>query len=326
MKGEMSITALIPNYNRRDALHCLLGDLRHQTRPPEAVIVVDNGSSDGAAELAQANGATVIRLGSNRGFAHAVNRGIAAAATPWIAILNNDVRLPPAWLATLFEAAAAGHWFAAGKLLSLHNPRIIDGAFDLLCRGACAWRAGHGRPDGPLWNSPRPVCFVPFTAALFRRELFAQVGLLDEAFESYLEDVEFGLRCALRGFTGIYAPQAVAYHQGSATFGEWSHETVRRIARNQLLLVAKHYPPNWLRRYGWQIFLAQTLWGVLAVRRGAAWAWAKGKWEGLRLLRSRQPSTEPRLDSVLEACERELVALQRQTGFDWMWRLYCRLA
>ncbi len=63
------------------------------------------------------------------------------------------------------------------------------------------------------------IRMAPMTAALFHRTLFETVGLLDESFESYLEDVDFGLRCAVAGRSGIFVPQAVAYHRGSATGG-----------------------------------------------------------------------------------------------------------
>ena len=88
---------------------------------------------------------------------------------------------------------------------------------------------------------------APATAALFRADLFRRVGTFDATFESYLEDVDFGLRCALAGFSGAYVPDAVAYHWGSASLGPWNPEVVRLIARNQSYLVAKHYPPA-LRR------------------------------------------------------------------------------
>ena len=68
-----------------------------------------------------------------------------------------------------------------------------------------------------------------------------------------------------------------AYHQGSATLGRWHPDTVRKIARNQLLLVAKHYPPNWILRYGWPVFIAQTLWGFVALRHGALLSYLAGK-------------------------------------------------
>src|ERR1700691_1783891 len=101
----MTVAAVIPHWNRRDLLAKLLENLRRrQTRRFDEVIVVDNGSTDGSAEMAEQAGARVLRLGSNLGFAAAVNRGIealiqnGAAHADWIAILNNDVTLEPEWL------------------------------------------------------------------------------------------------------------------------------------------------------------------------------------------------------------------------------------
>ncbi len=327
ISNDMRVTAIIPTWNRRDLLAGLLEELPRQTRPFAEILVVDNGSSDGSADCAASMGARVIRLSRNHGFSYAVNRGVESAATGWVAVLNNDVRIAPNWLEALLEQARnAGAWFAAGKLFNSSRPEQIDGAFDLLCRGGCAWRAGSGRTDSAVWSRPRRVFFVPFTAALFRRALFEKAGLLDEEFESYLEDVEFGLRCAVQGLEGLYVPQATGRHIGSATLGDWNGETVRRIARNQLLLVAKHYPPDWWRRYGRQVLTAQLLWGFVALRHGAGWAWLKGKWEALGRIRHRQPAVHSRLlEDVLLRSERDLRELQRQTGFDLYWRLYFSL-
>ena len=203
----MTVAAVIPHWNRRDLLAKLLENLRAQTRPFDEVIVVDNGSTDGSAEMAEQAGATVLRLGSNLGFAAAVNRGIDAANrgtgashADWIAILNNDVMLEPAWLETLIEAASReGAWFACGKVLRADDPAIVDATFDEVSRAACAWRCGSGRPDSRIWNQLRTIHMAPMTAALFQTRLFKEAGLLDEAFESYMEDVDFGLRCAFAG-------------------------------------------------------------------------------------------------------------------------------
>ncbi|MBL8174171.1 MAG: glycosyltransferase family 2 protein [Bryobacterales bacterium] len=322
----MRVTAVIPNWNRRDLLAGVLRDWRAQTFSGAETIVVDNGSADGSAEMARAMGVETIALPENKGFAHAVNRGIEAAQGDWVAVLNNDVRLPADWLARLLDAAERnGAWFAAGKLLRASEPDIIDGAFDLLSLSACAWRAGNGKPDSALWSQQRAVSFVPFTAALFRRELFDRIGLLDEAFESYLEDVDFGLRCALARYQGVYAGNVAATHLASATLGRWNPETVRRISRNQLLLVAKHYPPGWIRRFGWSILIGQALWGLVAARHGAGLAYLRGKREGVRLLRAGQRQPEPGIEEVLRASQTELEALQRQAGYDWFWRLYFML-
>jgi len=194
----MKVAAVVPHWNRRDLLQTLLANLHQQTRKFDQIIVADNGSTDDSAEVAERAGATVIRIGRNLGFAAAVNRGIASARADWIAILNNDVTLAPDWLATLLTAGEQEEaWFATGKTLMAADPTRMDGAFDAISRGGCAWRCGSGRPDGPVWNQLRRIRMAPMTAALFRRSLFKEIGGLDERFESYLEDVDFGIRCAI---------------------------------------------------------------------------------------------------------------------------------
>ncbi|MGD0199511.1 MAG: glycosyltransferase family 2 protein [Bryobacteraceae bacterium] len=326
------VTVVIPNWNRRGPLERLIGQLQAQTRPPEEILVVDNGSSDGSAEAARSRGARVIELDRNAGFAVAVNRGIEETRTELVAVINNDVEPAPDWLERLGEALEQPQvWFASGRLRSAARPEELDGTYDTLCRGACPWRAGHGAKDGPPWGRRRRIRFAPFTAALFRTELFHRVGALDERFQSYLEDVEFCLRCAKLGYAGLYVPDALATHAGSATLGRWHKDAVRLIARNQVLLMAKHYPAGCLLRYGWPILVAQGLWGLLAMAHGRGLPFLRGKLEGLLLARTvrreaaRGGGFEPGLSRILEESESEIFRLQRRQGFDLYWRLYFAL-
>jgi GT2 family glycosyltransferase len=327
------VTAIIPNWNGEARLGDLLNDLAAQTQTVARVLVVDNGSTDGSLAVVQKHGAELIALDNNRGFAHAVNQGIQAAETPLVAILNNDIRISPEWLSVLTAAldADARAAFATGKIYRLkqeeHNERILDGSFDAICRGGCAWRCGNDRPDSELWNHSVRIQMAPLTGAVVRRSLFEELGSLDETFESYLEDVDFGIRCALAGRSGLYVPRAEMEHWGSATLGMWHPETVRRIARNQVYLVAKHYPRKWVIRYGWPVLVAQLLWGVLALRRGALAAWLRGKIEGLYAFgRMRGGSVAPdTFAGVIQSSERTIYDLQRQTGFDPYWKLYFAL-
>jgi GT2 family glycosyltransferase len=320
------VAVVIPTWNRAALLAQALENLGRQTFPIDRVIVVDNGSTDDSAAQATRAGALVIRLAANAGFAAAVNRGVREASTDWVCVLNNDVTLAPDWMGRLMaELQSSTAWFATGKLLNSQTPERIDGAFDAVCRGACAWRCGHGRPDSSVWNKPRNIQLAPFTAAIFRAGLFERVGFLDERFESYLEDVDFGLRCAEAGLTGLYLPEAVAYHQGSATLGRWHPETVRKIARNQLLLVAKHYPRNWILRYGWPVFIAQTLWGFLALRHGTLLSYLAGKVQGLREFGEMRGKPCANFPAIVEQSEKEIRDLQQLTGFDLYWRLYFAL-
>jgi GT2 family glycosyltransferase len=140
--------------------------------------------------------------------------------------------------------------------------------------------------------------------------------------------VEFGLRCACLDYPGQYAPEATAYHVGSATLGKWHPDVVRRIARNQVLLVAKYYPPRLLVRLAWPILISHALWGLVALRHGAFGAFLRGKREGLRGFRAARESAGAlhiqthRLWRILRESEREISHVQRRTGFDWYWRVY----
>jgi GT2 family glycosyltransferase len=317
-----SITVIVPVWNGRALLEKLLCDLDAQTRPAAEILVVDNGSADGAPEAAERAGARVIRMGSNRGFAAAVNRGIAECRTELVAVVNQDIEAAPDWLARLAAALDDEQaWFAAGKILQASHRELLDGTFDALCRGACAWRIGNGRPDGAAFSVRRRIAFPPGTAALFRAALFRRLGPLDERFESYLEDVDLGLRCALDGLSGWYVPEAVVWHHGSASLGRWHPETVRRIARNQVFLVKKHYPARLILRCAWPIVVAQALWGLLALRHGTFFAWLGGKLAGLARPCGSVHSNAALLP-ILELGEREIFAGQSKTGFDFYWRWY----
>jgi GT2 family glycosyltransferase len=313
----MKAAAIIPHWNHRDLLEPLFASLHAQTRRFDEIILVDNGSTDESVVLARELGASVIALDKNEGFAAAVNRGIAATSADWIAILNNDVTLDPNWLEELLTADAP---FATGKLLRAADHSILDGSFDEVSRGACAWRCGSGRVDSDIWNQPREIRIAPMTAAIFRKSLFEEIGILDENFGSYLEDVDFGIRCGLAGHVGRYIPTAVAYHRGSATRGAWNKDTVKQIARNQILLTVKHFKAAPL----WPLVAGQVLWGLVALRHFRGGSFLRGKISGWKTARAlyRDKTSSGKIDSFAAASECEILALQQQTGFDWYWRVY----
>ena len=326
MSIAAGITAIVPVWNGRPLLERLIDSLERQTQPASDLVVIDNGSTDGAPEFARQRGARVVEMGRNAGFAAAANRGIRESRAEWIAVLNSDVALAPDYFATLARTDA---WFATGKILSSNSPCLIDGTFDAVCRGGTAWRVGAGRTDGEQFNKPCRIASTPWTAALFRAELFRRVGFLEERFESYLEDVDFGMRCAAQGIDGFYDPAAVAWHHGSATLGRWHKDTVRRIARNQIFLLARHYPTGLWARWFWPIICAHALWGGVAARHGAGIAWLHGVAQGMRgfpAMRSSGAAIDAKvLEVLLRSGERSIREVQASTGYDAYWRLYFML-
>jgi GT2 family glycosyltransferase len=164
------------------------------------------------------------------------------------------------------------------------------------------------------------MAIAPATACLFRRDTLAQLGGFDESFGSYLEDVDLGLRCIRHGIRGIFIPDAICWHHGSATLGRWSPRVVRLIARNQLLLVARHFDRALFRSCLWPIIAGQLLWGLVALRHGRPLAWLAGKADALRAFRlTAEPSS--RLREFLSASECEI----RLRATDPYWRWYFRL-
>src|SRR5262249_29554556 len=209
--------------------------------------------------------------------------------------------------------------------------RRIDGVGDAICAGGTSCRLGHGRPDQALFDTPRATFFPSGTAVLFRRDFFVRAGLYDERVFAYLEDVDLGLRAGLLGLNGVYVPEAVGYHRSGATIGAWSGRMVQWLTRNQILLLAKHYPGRLWGEFGRVILVSQVLWAAMALRHGRPLAYTRGLVAGLAGARSVRLSTSScrdsgnRLAAVLLQSQAELYEIQRAAGWDPYWRWYRRL-
>lgn len=324
------VTILIPNFNGEGLLEACIASALGQSQPPSTVLVVDDASTDRSRQRAVELGAQVLALNENRGFARAVNCGVRESSTEWVAIINSDVILGRGWLEQLLEAAQMSQAaYACGPITRSDQCEILDGGYDLLSRGACPWRAGSGFLLSEL-REPGGCWLPSFTALLIRRDVFLETGSLDETFGSYLEDVDFALRLLIMGRRGVFIRSAFASHQGSATFGAWSPRATRLQSRNQMLLVARHYPDGWFRVFGRAVLAGQLLWGLLALRRGVFGAWLAGKLDAARIWNRVRRSSTPLdpiwLASLLAACERGILDWQGRPPRDAYWRWYFRLA
>ena len=188
----------------------------------------------------------MLALGTNTGFAHAANRGIEAAHSRLVALINTDVELEPDWLSRMVAAVGddAGVAAVACKMLALDDRRAIYDAGDVLRRdGACVQRGRFERDDG-RFDEPGEVFGACAGAALYRRDAVLAVGGFDERYFAYLEDVDLALALRRAGWRCRYVP-AVALHagEGSSPLPGAHHFYVQR---NTLLLVAKAFPLRWL--------------------------------------------------------------------------------
>lgn len=248
----MRLSVVIPSWNGRELLEICLAALDRQQFRDFETIVVDGGSTDGSVEWLRAAypAVRIVQLETNRGFAAAVNRGIEAADGDAVVLLNNDTEAEPGWLAGLVDAFErhpdAG--ILASRVLQYHDRGRIDSAGDML--GLLAFEIGHGEPDAPEYRTPRYVLSACAAAAAYRREVFDRIGLFDERFVSYLEDVDIGVRAAYAGFRTLYVPAAEIYHMGSATAKRMNHTKIALLLRNSLFLFFQYMPPRVLLRWG----------------------------------------------------------------------------
>jgi len=270
------VTVVVPNRNGRRWLPGLLTSLARQTLAPQRIVVVDNGSTDDSiAWLASAHPEVdVVPLTTNTGFAGAANRGIAAAQTEAVALVNSDIELEPDWLEHALAALAAdpGRAAVAGKLVSLADPGVIDDAGDFLRRDGVCEQRGHFHRDDGRFDEPGECFSACAAAAVLRTDAVRAVGGFDERFFLYLEDVDLGLRLRLAGWRCWYEPAAVARHAGGGSAPHSARPITGWVERNTLLLVLRSFPARWAPL----VLYRQAAWLWHALRAGAAGTLLRG--------------------------------------------------
>jgi GT2 family glycosyltransferase len=240
------VSVIIVNWNGRHLLGECLDSLLAQSFTDFEVIVVDNGSQDGSAEFVRTHYPAVklIRLPENTGFAGGNNEGIRVARGKYVALLNNDTRTDPEWLACLSREAeanpASGMW--ASKILSYDQPDIIDNVGLLLYRDGLARGQGRLERDHGQYDVGREALFPSGCAALYRRRMLDEVGLFDEDFFAYADDVDLGLRARLAGWGCTYVPAAKVYHRYSSSSSTYSPLKAYLVERNRIWVLLKYYP------------------------------------------------------------------------------------
>ena len=213
------LTVIIPTWNRVRLLERCLSSLAEQrVRCP--ILVVDNGSSDSTREMLDTRFPEVEVLGleENQGFARAVNQGILHCNSEYVALLNNDTEVDPGWVEAGLAAFEGNpsYWFLASRMMDFRERDRIDSAGDGYDRTGMPFKRGRGDPSGRHAHS-RPVLGASAGAAFYRRELFRRIGLFDEKYYMYLEDVDLSLRAQLTGHPCLYVPEAVVYHIEAAS-------------------------------------------------------------------------------------------------------------
>jgi GT2 family glycosyltransferase len=232
-------------YQSGPVLGRCLAALRCQTFADFEVLLVDNGSTDGAA-LAAAQADPLIRFlpsEENLGFAAGNNRAADVAMGAWLALLNPDAFPEPEWLEQLLAAARRHpdvNCFASLQL-DAADPLRMDGAGDVMTSAGIPYRGGYGLAARRVREGE--VFSACGAAMLIRRETFQTLGGFDARFFCYCEDVDLGYRLRLSGERTILVPKARVAHVGSSTLGVRSRFAVFHGSRNRVWTFVKNTPP-----------------------------------------------------------------------------------
>jgi GT2 family glycosyltransferase len=265
---------IVVNWNRRELLRACLDSLARQRDASFEVVVVDNGSSDGSADLVRATAAEypvplrLIANRENRGFCAANNQGMVGADCDYIALLNNDAEAEPGWLKALAETFSQGNdvGMAASKILVWEEPERIDKCGHLIYPDGQNRGRGTGQLDRGQFDRVEETLWPDGCAAMYRRAMLVEIGGFDEEFFAYADDAELGLRARIAGWRCLYTPHAVVRHHRGATLGKGSARRLRLIERNRVLLAVKLFPWNLLWANG-AYFIARISAGIWAALR-----------------------------------------------------------
>ncbi|MCX6677066.1 MAG: glycosyltransferase family 2 protein [Methanothrix sp.] len=237
------ISVVVLNYNGKRFLDDCLSSLAAQTFCDFEVIVVDNASTDGSVEHIKANFPWVRLLinQENLGFAAGTNVGIRQAGGEYILTLNNDT-----WANMGFIELLAGPMSEKDVGMCASKMLFPDGKINstgiCISRSGAAWDRGMFQKDNGQYNRCEEVFGPSAGAALYRREMLDEIGLFDEDFFLYMEDVDLAFRGRLAGWRCIYVPEAVVYHHHGGTAGNGSDLCVYYGNRNVIWYVVKDFP------------------------------------------------------------------------------------
>ena len=199
------VTVVIPNYNGLKFMEPCFAALEAQSEKDFDVLVVDNGSTDGSVEWLKESGIPSVFLPENIGFPGAVNIGIKKAETPYVILLNNDTEPKPDYIREMIRMIERSPkiFSVSSRIIQLHHKELMDDAGDMYSLLGWAFQRGVGQPVAG-YKKPCRVFAACAAAAIYRREVFEEIGYFDESHFAYLEDVDVGYRARIYGYDNVY--------------------------------------------------------------------------------------------------------------------------
>ncbi len=243
------VSVIIPNMDGKHFLEKCLGSMAGVSFDDTEIIVVDNASKDGSVQWIRENHPRVriIENSENKGFAPAVNQGICLADAEYVLLLNNDTEILPGFIEALCKPLDEDKrvFGASACMLMYSDHGLTDDAGDLYTIFGLAFQRGNRKP-AKRFSKQVSITAPCGGACLYRKSVLDEIGLLDEAFFAYREDLDLGIRAKLAGYKNVYVPEAKVIHYGSGTAnksGKRYNEFKTRLGtRNLVWLNYKNMP------------------------------------------------------------------------------------
>ena len=254
----INFSVIIPNYNGAKFLPECLSHLntviKNCSDSKFEIILVDNGSVDNSLKIFKdfsnklviSNlSFVIIRLQSNHGFATAVNKGINAAKYEYVCLLNNDVNLDKNFFKLVSQNIKKNPKIACfcGTVLSKDGTKIESQGISFNWSGKCN-QINHNQSflessffslkSIPVWGSSG-------AAVIYNKKILLKIGLFDQHYFAYIEDVDLSFRLQKNGFKTLLIPNAIAYHLGGATSNQMGNFRAKQIFKNWIYFILKNY-------------------------------------------------------------------------------------
>ncbi len=265
----MRVVVVVLNWNGiSDTVECI-ASLRKQTKK-HTIVVVDNGSVDESdTVLASLEDIIVLKQPKNLGFAGGVNVGIRWAIEhnyEAVTLLNNDAVVERNWLQKLTETLGKDPSVAIVTSKIRHFQDLtLDSTGDYYTTWLLPYPRGRSELDTGQYDTLTHIIGASGGASIYRIKTLKEIGLFDEDFFAYYEDVDISLRAILAGWNIRFEPQAIVRHKIGATSGKIKGFTTFQTTKNYPLLALKNVPTPLLIKYGWKFLIA---YGLFVLRAG----------------------------------------------------------
>lgn len=270
----MKVAVVILNWNGERFLENFLPSVVACNAFYSKIILADNDSTDNSVAYVKNNfpSIEIIQNPSNGGFAKGYNDALKYVDAEYYVLLNSDVEVTPGWMDSIIQLMNEDPSIAAcqPKIKAYHDKKMFEyagaagGFIDKygypFCRGRILEKTEQ---DTGQYNDVREVFWATGACLFIRSKCYHEVGGFDEDFFAHMEEIDLCWRLKNLGYKIMYSPSSTVYHVGGGTLNKASSRKTYLNFRNNLILLCKNHPPEFLLS---KMFLRLVLDGIAGIK------------------------------------------------------------